>query len=195
MPYPHKPADTDVPLLDAIKQRWSPVAIGPEPIEQEKIDTLFEAARWAPSSFNEQPWRYIYATKDDGADREALESLLMDGNDWAKNAYLLIISFTSTRFKRNDRENDKALHDLGSASGYLALQCEPLGLVGHQMGGFYADKANELLGVPEQYVPGSMIAVGYPIDPSSLSEDNAARDASPRERLSQSEFVFHKHWQ
>jgi nitroreductase len=193
MNYPHNLAVTALPVLDIIKERWSPRAMSPQTIEPEKIETLFEAARWAPSSSNLQPWRYYYATKDDGEARLKLESLLEPGNNWAKNAYLLIISFADTKRTRKDGtqgDNYHALHDTGAASAFLALQCEPLGLVGHQMAGFDREKANGLLGVPENFVPGSMIAVAYPDALESLSPELQEKEKRPRERKQQREFVF-----
>jgi nitroreductase len=193
MTYPHNLAVTSLPILDVIKERWSPRAISALPIEKEKIETLFEAARWAPSNGNQQPWMYIYATKEDGEARTKLESLLVEGNNWAKNAYLLIISFANTQRIKSDgtiTTNYHALHDTGAASAYLVLQCEPLGLVGHQMAGYDMTTANALLNVPPHFVPGSMIAVGYPDDPASLSPELQEKERRPRERKEQKEFVF-----
>jgi len=195
MNYPQKPAPTDLPILDAIKERWSPVAFSDIPVEEEKIRIMFEASRWAPSSYNEQPWRYIYATKNDGAEREKLESLLTEGNNWAKNAYILIIDFAKKTLTRNGNPNGAAEHDLGASNAYLVAQLPALGLVGHQMGGFRKEDANAVLGVPDDYKSLSMIAVGYPADPSTLSEDLQKRQAAARSRMDQSEFVFHGHWQ
>lgn len=194
MTFPPKPADTDLPILDAIRNRWSPIAISAKPISDEDIATLFEAARWAPSSYNEQPWRYLYALKDDGEDRDKLDALLMDGNAWARNAYLLMVCFAKKTLTRGGKPNGAAEHDLGSATGYIALQCESLGLVCHQMGGFFAEKANEALGVPDDFQPIAMMAIGYPEDPESVSEEAQERDGAPRERKEQSKFVFRGKW-
>jgi len=197
MIYPHKPAPADFPIADIFVERWSPRAMSEQPIEEEKIQTLFEAARWAPSSSNLQPWHYIYATKDDGAMRLALESLLAEGNSWAKHAYLLLISFAYTKRKKSDgtfADNYHHLHDTGAATYSIALQCEPLGLVGHQMAGFDMTKANELLGVPADYVPGSMMAIGYPADVSILPEPNRSKESALRQRKTQEEFVYHGRW-
>ena len=191
---PEKPAPTDLPLIEPIKQRWSPVIFSAEPIDLKTIATLFEACRWAPSSYNEQPWRYIYATKDDGERRAKLESLLVDGNAWAKDAYLLLISFASKAFAKNAKPNPHAMHDLGTASGFLTLQAVSMGLLTHQMSGFYADKANETLGVPADFVPGSMMAVGYPGDLANAKPDMKERDAGPRQRNEQQAWVFHGKW-
>lgn len=190
MDYPHKPAPADAPILDAFRERWSPLAFSAEPVEEEKIVTLFEAARWAPSSFNEQPWRYVYATKEDGPARERLESLLLPGNAWAKEAFLLIVSFAKQSFAYNGKPNRHALHDTGAASAYLAAQCPSLGLIAHQMAGFKVDEATVLLGVPAAFVPGSMIAVGYPGNTKALDPKLLEREHAPRERKPQKEFVF-----
>jgi len=193
MPYPHNLAVTDLPILDVLKERWSPRSISPQPIEEEKIRTLFEAARWAPSASNLQPWHYIYATKNDGEARTKLESLLVEGNSWAKSAYLLVIGFANTKRTKSDgtlADNYHALHDTGAASAYLVLQCEPLGLVGHQMAGFDMSKANALLNVPGNFVPSSMIAIGYPDDPSTLPEVLQEKEKAPRMRRKQEEFVM-----
>jgi nitroreductase len=195
MAYPSKPIQTDLPLLDAIKVRWSPRAFSAQPVEQEKIHALFEAARWAPSCFNEQPWRYVYAGKDDGPSRAALESLLTEGNAWAKEAYLLVIGFGKTTFAHNGKENRYHLYDLGCATGFLALQLPSLGLIGHQMAGFARDKANAALGVPDGYVPGSMIAIGYPGDPARLPEEQRAKEAAPRVRNDWQSFAFRGGWE
>ncbi|MDO8469004.1 MAG: nitroreductase family protein [Candidatus Peribacter sp.] len=190
MDYPRKTAPTDLPILEAFKERWSPLAISDQPVSDDKIQTLFEAARWAPSSYNEQPWRYVYATKNDGEARERLESLLLSGNAWARNAFLLAVSFAKKTFTFNGKENRHGLHDTGAASAYLAAQCPALGLVAHQMAGFKVDEAATLLGVPADFVAGSMIAVGYPDDPKDLDPKLQEREKTPRERKPQKEFVF-----
>lgn len=190
MDYPRKPAPTDLQILEPIKERWSPRAVSSRPIEEEKIRLLFEAARWAPSSYNEQPWRYVYATKDDGDAREKLENLLTPGNAWAKPAYLLILSFYKKTFTYNGKENRHGLHDTGCASGYLALQAPSLGLVAHQMEGFDFKNANVVLGVPDDFFPGSMIAVAYPDDPKKLDEKLQKGEYAPRQRKPQQEFVY-----
>ena len=190
MDYPHKLAPADAPILDAFRERWSPLAFSAEPVEEEKIVTLFEAARWAPSSYNEQPWRYVYATKEDGPARERLESLLLPGNAWARNAFFLAVSFARKTFTHNGKENHHALHDTGAASAYLAAQRPSLGLIAHQMAGFKVDEANALLGLSAEFIPGSMIAIGYPGDPKELDPKLLEREHAPRERKPQKEFAF-----
>lgn len=193
MVYPYNPVPTDLPVIEPIRERWSPLSFSDRPIEEAKVQTLFEAARWAPSSFNEQPWRYVYAQKHDEG-RDVLESLLKEGNAWAKNAGLLLISFASTQFAKNQKENRHALHDLGAATVCIALQLPPLGLIGHQMEGYHWQEGHRLLGVPESFLPGSMMAIGYPADPATLPPDLLERQQKPRVRRPQQEFVFRGAW-
>lgn len=193
MQFPHKPAPADFDILQSIRERWSPVIFSDQAVEQEKIDTLFEAARWAPSCYNEQPWRFVYAAKDD-EHREKLESLLAEGNAWAKQAGILLITFTRKTFTRNDKENRHAMYDAGCATGYLFLQLSSLGLIGHSMAGFDWQKANDLLGVPEEYLAASMTAIGYPGDPANANAALREREAGERVRNEQSEFVFRGTW-
>ncbi len=188
------PAPTPLPILHVIKERWSPVAFSDQALSEDKIAMLFEAARWAPSSFNEQPWRYLYASKEDKEGREKLESLLMPGNGWAKNAGLLILSFAKKTFSKNGKENVHCMHDLGCATGYLVLQATELGLVSHQMAGFDREKSHAVLGVPEDNMPGSMIAIGEPGDRAALTEELREREAAPRVRRDRKEFAFRGQW-
>ncbi len=192
--YPEKPAPTQLPILKPIIDRWSPLAFSPKKVEQEKIDLFFEAVRWAPSSFNEQPWRFLYATRDDGDDRMKVESLLVQGNKWAKEAYILMVTFAKKTFAANGKENPHALYDLGCACGYLALQLPSLGLICHQMGGFLRDASNKILGVPSDYTAGTMIAIGYPADPTLLPQELLDRQNAPRERMPRREFAFRGKW-
>jgi nitroreductase len=194
MVFPHKPAPTQLPILRSVTERWSPLAFSAQPVEQSKIDIFFEAARWAPSSFNEQPWRYLYATKEDSEDRQKLESLLLQGNKWAKDAYILMITFTKRTFAKNGKENYHALHDLGCATGYLALQLPSLGLIGHEMAGFLREAANGILGVPPDFIPGSMMAIGYPGDHAALPQELREREEAPRERMVRRMFAFKGKW-
>lgn len=187
--FPSKPAKTEVPILDVLQERWSPVHFSEEPLSDKQVATLFEAARWAPSSFNEQPWLYVYAQTNDGEKREKLHGLLADGNAWAKKAGLLILSFSKKTFARNDKPNRHHMHDLGAASMSLVLQATKMGLVSHQMAGFDVENANQVLGVPEEYEPGSMIAIGYTGDPKKISPEHKKREEGARERKKTEEFV------
>lgn len=188
MTHPQKPAETDADLVPVIANRWSSVVFGDTAVSQEQTHALFEAARWAPSSYNEQPWLYVYAQKGD-ENRSVYEELLLDGNAWAREADILIVCFSKQTYDRNNKPNTAALHDTGASNYALVLQATHMGLATHQMGGFQADKANETLGVPEQYAPVCMIAVGNPGDPADTSDELRARDKSPRTRKPQAEFV------
>lgn len=193
MTYPHKKAPTTLPVIQPILERWSPMSFDPRPVEEEKILAMFEAARWAPSAFNEQPWRYVYAQKGD-QNREVLESLLTEGNAWAKNAGVLMLSFASKNFARNGKPNRHYLHDTGAASAYLVAQLPSLGLVGHQMSGYDKDRANEALGVPDDFEPGSMIAVGYYAGQDGLKPEWKEREDAPRVRKDLHEIAFNGAW-
>lgn len=194
MDYPHKKAPTNLPVIEPILERWSPMAFDPRPVEQEKILAMFEAARWAPSAYNEQPWRYVYAQKGE-KNRDVLESLLAEGNAWAKDAGVLILSFAHKTFERNGKPNRHYLHDTGAASAYLVAQLPSLGLVGHQMSGYDAEKANAALGVPDDYEPGSMIAVGYYAGQDGLDDGAKQREDAPRVRKDLHDIAFNGAWE
>ena len=190
-----KPADNQYPIHELIKQRWSPLGFNIRPVEPEKIASLLEAARWAASCFNEQPWFFIVATQDNAQEYEKLFSCLVEANQtWAKDAPLLMLSVAKLSFTRNNKPNRHALHDLGFAVGNLTLQAQALGLFVHQMGGFDADKARTLYSIPEDYEPVAAIAIGYPGNLSQLDEDLQQRELSPRSRKPLTEFVFRGNW-
>ena len=155
-----KSAEFESPVLDAIQQRRSRRAYRDKPVEVEKIHSLFEAARWAPSSVNEQPWLYLYATRDQAELWQKVFESLNDGNKvWAKNAPLLIVSLVRKNFIRNDHPNTSARYDLGGANALLSIQAAHLGLNVHQMGGFNADLLRQNLKNTFNY--GSSGDLGY----------------------------------
>lgn len=179
------------PILDLIKNRKSTRAFSKQLIDQDQIDSLFEATRWAPSSTNEQPWLYMYATREQTQFWETLFSCLNEGNQiWAKDAPLLILSLARKNFTRFSGTNAYAMYDLGGANSFLSLQAVELGLQVRQMAGFHMQKTIELLRIPERYEVGVFIAVGYPGDPQTLPEKLKARELAPRERILQREFVM-----
>lgn len=187
-----KPAQTQYPVLDSIRDRWSPRAFADKPVESAKLGALFDAARWAASAFNEQPWRFIVATKENKAEYDKALGCLVEANqEWAKAAPVLVLTVCSTTFKKNGKDNRVALHDLGQAAAHLALQATAEGLVIHQMAGVDLDKVRETYSVPEGYEPQTAIAIGYPGEADSLPEGWAREaEAAPRERLPFGEFVF-----
>lgn len=189
MHHTEKPAVTTLPLADVIRRRWSSVAFSDAALDQQMIDTLFEAARWAPSCYNDQPWRFVYAAKGD-ANRAVLESLLLEGNAWAKQAGLLVIGFARKTLTRNEKPNAFHFYDLGCAAGFLVLQATAMGLASHQMAGYATDKANAALGVPDTYAPGAMIAIGHQGDSAMLSDAAKQREASARQRNPREAMTF-----
>jgi nitroreductase len=187
-----KSADFGSPVLEVIQNRRSRRAYADQPVEQEKIQSLFEAARWAPSSLNEQPWLYIYATKGQALWDKIFESLKEGNKIWARQAPLLILSLARKNFRRLESPNPSALYDLGAANAFLSLQAAHLGLNVHQMAGFEATTAVKNLGVPAEYQPVIIMAIGYPGDIGMLPENLKSREAAPRERYIAREFVMNR---
>jgi nitroreductase len=190
-----KRATPDHPIHDLISRRWSPYAFSDRPVSNEDLRSLFEAARWAPSSYNEQPWRYIMATKANPEEFERLLSCLVEGNQvWAQAAPVLALGCTSLRFARNGQPNAAAVHDLGLASATLTLEATARGLFVHQMIGILPDKARQVYGIPEGVQPLTGLAIGYAADPMTLPEKLRERDLSPRTRKPLGEIVFGAQW-
>lgn len=187
--------DNKYPIIDEVKNRWSPVIFSNKPVEKEKIFSMFEAARWAPSSFNEQPWAFIYATKENPEEYNKLLNCIFEGNaEWAKDAPLLIIAFAKTRHDRNGKPNKHAWFDVGHAVSNLSAQATAMDLYLHQMGGFDAAKTNEIYDVPENYEPVVAIAIGNMGEYDSAPEGFQNRDSAPRKRKKITEFVFTGKW-
>jgi nitroreductase len=195
--YPEKPALADYPLDNEIARRWSPrIFEDSRDVEREKIMSLLEAARWAPSCFNEQPWRYLVF---DGTDSEALKrarACLVEGNSWALKAPVLMISIARDNFARNEEPNRTAQHDVGLASENLVLEAVELGLVAHQMAGFNVAQARSEFNIPEDYTVLAMIAVGYPYrgNLDDLDEKTRAKELAARSRKPVSEIAFAGTW-
>ncbi|KAA5543611.1 NAD(P)H-flavin oxidoreductase [Roseiconus nitratireducens] len=189
---------TEQDVLDAVNRRWSPYRFERRGVEPEKLRRCFEAARWAASSFNEQPWRWILAEREDSAAFDkALGCLLEANRAWAANAGVLILTAYRTKFSRNENPNRVALHDLGQAAAHLALQAAALGLQAHQMAGVNLSQIRTEYQIPEDFEPATAIAIGYPVvDPPQNDEDKtlAAREAGPRQRRPISEQVFAGTW-
>ncbi|AKD03759.1 nitroreductase family protein [Pontibacter korlensis] len=186
--------ENSIAIHTLIENRWSPRAFSNESVSDEQMEALFEAARWAPSAMNEQPWRFIYATKEDEAAFKQLADCLVEGNSWAKKASVLFVSIAKKSYDFNGDPNAYAWHDVGLATGNLLLQATELGLHVHLMGGFNAAKAKEVLGIREGFEPVSMGAVGYVGDPESLPENLKAREMAPRQRKPLNELVFKGEW-
>jgi nitroreductase len=190
-----EPAVTDHPVHELIAARWSPYALADRPVSPEDLRSLFEAARWAPSSYNEQPWSYLVATRDNTEEYERLLSCLVEGNrTWAKAAPVLALGCTSLNFARDGRPNAAAVHDLGLASANLVLEATARGLAVHQMIGILPERAREVYAIPAGVQPLTGLAIGYAGDPAALPENLRARDAARRPRKPLSAFVFAGKW-
>ena len=190
-----KPADTHIPIHDLLARRWSPRAFAERPVESDKLASLFEAARWAPSSSNEQPWRFVVATKDDQAAYDRLLACLLEGNrKWAFRAPVLLVSVARMQFEDDGKPNRHAFHDTGMALENLLLQAAALGLVAHPMAGFNIEQARADLKIPAGFEPVAMVAVGYPGEPALLPDYLQQREANPRERTPVSGFVYAGLW-
>jgi nitroreductase len=187
---PIKSASPDHEILDLLQERWSPRAFSSRRPDVETLNRLFEAARWAASSDNEQPWRYLVARAEDSDRHETLASCLFPGNAWARKAPVLAMSVAAQNFARTAKPNRVALHDVGAASAQLTAQAMSMGVFIHQMAGFDAQKARQVCRIPPDYDPVAMIAVGYLGDPESLGEPLRSRELAPRERRPVREFVF-----
>lgn len=170
-----------------LANRWSPKSFSTRPVEREKLAQIFEAARWAPSSYNAQPWSFILATRNDAEGYARLLSTLVEPNRaWAQNAPVLILGVAKKDFNHVARANRFALYDLGQATANLIFQASALGLHVHQMGGFDPEAARNLFGIPEGYEVGSVIALGYP--------DESATATPERTRKPLTDFVFSGSW-
>lgn len=190
-----KLAESAHPIHDVIARRWSPRAFDERPVEQATLKSLFEAARWAPSSNNEQPWRFIVASKETSTDYDRLFACLVEGNrKWVFRAPVLILSVASLLFEDDGKPNRHALHDTGMAAENFVLQATALGLQAHQMAGFDTQKARETCLIPTGFDPVAMIALGYPGDPAVLPDYLREREIKPRERQPIGDFVFSIKW-
>lgn len=190
-----KPAKTDHPIHEVLRRRWSPRTFSEKPVPAEVLRSLFEAARWAASSYNDQPWAYIVATKDEPDNFSKLVSVLMDANAvWAKNAPVLALSVARLNFAHNGTPNRVAIHDVGAASASLSFEATARGLRVHQMAGFHVDKAKEIFRIPPGWEPVAALAIGYPAEPDTLPENLRERELASRSRKPLSEFVMSGTW-
>lgn len=193
---PTKHAQTDHPILDVLAQRWSPYVFEPRPVEREKLLSCLEAARWAPSSYNEQPWSFLVARREEPEEFARMLDCLSEGNQaWAKNAGVLMITVVCRTFQRNNKPNRVAEHDIGQAAANLTVQATALGLAVHQMAGVELHKARAAYQIPETHEPYTAIALGYAGDPATADNSPLAqRDQAPRPRKPLAEIVFSGRW-
>lgn len=188
-----KIAKTKYPVIDLIRNRWSARAFSKQGIADNDLFTLFEAAHWAASANNEQPWRYIYAKRDDKETFDKMVNCLMPGNQpWAKNAAVLILCVVKTFVGPDKKQNAAAFHDAGLANATLILQATSMNIYGHMMGGYDKDKTKKEFQIPEGYDTVIFMALGYLDNPETLEEPFKTRELSARTRKELSEVVFHK---
>jgi len=196
VPIPDKRAITAFPIHELLASRWSPRAFADRAIPPDVLGSLFEAARWAPSSRNLQPWHFVVAERHRDSEGFArILGTLMEGNQiWAQHASLLLIAVTQPKPENAGRANPYAHYDVGQAMAHLSIQALANGLYIHQMGGFRRDMAREALAIPAGFEPVVSAAVGYLADPSVLPEEIRDRELTPRSRNPLSEQVFSGTW-
>ena len=174
-------------IHELLARRWRPRAFSPRPVEAEKLAQLFEAARWAPSSYNAQPWAFIVATREDAEGYTRLLSTLVEPNrQWAQQAPVLILAVAKLDYNHVARPNRHAFYDLGQAVANLTVQSTSLDLHIHQMGGFDPGAARDLFAIPKGYEPVSVLALGY--------QDESTADPAARTRKPLTDFVFSGSW-
>ncbi|MGA7410914.1 MAG: nitroreductase family protein [Bryobacteraceae bacterium] len=186
-----KPASAEHAIHELLSTRWSPRAYAADrPVEPELLAQLFEAARWAPSSSNEQPWSFIVGIKGNETWDKLFDTLVSFNQTWAKNAPVLVLGLARKVFQKNGSPNRHAMYDLGQAVSMLLVHATSLGLITHQMAGFDPEKARAAFHVPDNYDIGAVIAIGYQADPTVLPPELRERETAPRTRNSIGTFVF-----
>lgn len=192
-----KSIDTSAPILPLFAERYSGVSYDPgRPVSHDQLLALSEAARWAPSCFGDQPWRFLICDK--GSNPAAWDkafACLVEGNQaWCRTAPVLVINCCDTLLTRNDKPNAFGPYDTGAAALAFSLQAASMGLMTHQMGGFVTDKARELFSIPERYKPLAMMALGYQLPQDQLSAAQRERELAPRARAALGTRFFSGEW-
>lgn len=186
-----KHAPEVIGVLPIFHQRWSARAFADKEVSSDDLKRVFEAARWAPSSYNEQPWRYIVGRHGSDTYTKIVETMTANNQAWAGKAPVVMVGVSKLTMGPEAKPNYYALHDLGAASAYLALQAAALGLTTHQMAGYDREKARQSLGVPADFEMGAAIALGFQGELDRLSkEEHVKRETAPRSRKQLGEFVF-----
>ncbi len=192
-----KKALTGVPIHDLLASRWSPRAFeAGKTVSRAQLAALLEAGRWAPSCNGDEPWRYLVWDKSRDAQgwQQAFDCLSENNQKWVKNVPLLMLSCAGSMFGHNGKPNRWTQHDTGMASLSITLQAAALGLAAHQMGGFDAGKARAAFGIPAEYTPMAMIAVGYQAEPDVLDEETKAKEMRSRARKPLGQCFFEGGW-
>ncbi len=192
-----KTIDTQANINELLASRWSGRAYdASRPLAHKEIISLLEAARWAPSCFGDEPWRYVVCDKttNEAAWDKALACLSEGNQSWAVNAPVLILATANTVFAHNGKDNRWAQYDTGAASMSLCVQATSMGLMVHQMGGFNADTAAKSFSIPEQYTAMAMMAVGYQLPEDQISAELMERESSERKRNTMGDQFFDGEW-
>ncbi len=191
-----KPAPTDRPIHPLLAERWSPYAFTGEDVEEADLLALFEAARWAASSYNAQPWRFLLARRrsEPAAFEKALSCLVPFNQGWARRAPVLALGLVQAEGAADGSPSPIAAHDLGLAAASLTVEATHRGLSVHQMSGIVADRVREAYALPEEVLPMTALAIGYAATPEAAPEEWRARQVRPRERRRLSELVFGERW-
>lgn len=185
---------TNHPIHELLSSRWSPYTFAADrSVDAADLRSLFEAARWAMSAYNAQPWRYIVANRatDETLWNQVLDCLVDGNRPWAMHAPVLALGLTQQNFEHNGKPNATAQHDLGAASAHLTIEATSRGLVVHQMSGIVPDKIRSTFDVPDTIQPLTALAIGYAGANDELADDFSKRDDRPRERKSFSDIVLH----
>ena len=178
-------------VLPVVLARWSPRSFADRDVSPADLRKVFEAARWAASAYNEQPWRFLVGTRNSSTHKKIFSTLIGFNQGWAAAAPVLILGVASSKFSHNGSPNAYALYDLGAASAILCLQAASLGLATHSMAGFDYDAARQAFAIPEDFLLGAVIALGYQGEPSALSHEKLiAQETTPRSRKPLNEFVL-----
>lgn len=186
-----KPASTDHPISNTLQRRYSPRAFADRSVSDNDLLSLFEAARWAPSCFNDQPWAFMVAKRGDREEFiKALQCLTEPNQEWAEFAPVLVLTACRKKFETRDKENRTALHDLGLAVANLTFEATERGLAVHQMAGVKLDKIRKEYALPDEWEPQTAIAIGHAGVPGSLPDPLKEKEIAPRQRKPINEFVF-----
>jgi nitroreductase len=192
-----KPAITEAAIDPVISNRWSGRAYdASKPVSREQVISLLEAARWAPSCFGDQPWRFIVWNKGSNPDAWQLgfDCLVPGNQSWVSNAPVLLLVCADTLFSHNEKPNRWGEYDTGAAAENLCLQVSSMGLMAHQMGGFDVEKARKTFAIPERYTLMAMVSVGYQAPIESLEGETLSRETAARSRKSLEELFFANTW-
>ncbi len=185
-----KPAITDLKLHPILNTRWSPRSFTTQVPDKETLKRIFEAARWAPSSSNEQPWRFIVGIKGDKTWDNVFETLVDFNQKWARLAPVLAISIGKKMSSKSNRPNKSFTYDVGQSLAYITFQAMQEDIYVHQMGGLDTEKAAELFNVPEDYQVITAFAMGYKGEPELLEDNFEEMEKAKRQRIELKEILF-----